>query len=454
MGLLVVGMHRSGTSAATKIISLLGAELPGNLMPPHVEFNASGFWESLDIVAINDELLTAAGSSWDDVLPIDPVTLPRGALTRFRSGAKKILQRDFSSSNWLALKDPRIGRLLRPWLGVVRACGAHPLVVIPIRHPWEVAASLHRREGFSPEKSIYLWLRHMVDVIRDSRDDARAIVIYDELMQDWCTAVERLGRDLGVVWPINPQTVAPLIEQFLDKKLRHHALADAHCTSGGLIAGLATELYASLCNRISGLNALAESIHLQLVPMETVFAPLQRDAIRRFSLSVAERDGLAKAMSRAHQEIEDKVVHIGVLNQELEELRAQQVQAASQLSKYEQTLASERQSHSELSAAFEDKVGQNLALSRELDILTNNYTEIQLGLSRAEANYSKLDTEFVAKCELASSLKLDVKQLHEQLAVALVKSEEMAKELAIVQDVIVKVNSIFTKKDPLVICRH
>ena len=143
---------------------------------------------------------------------------------------------------------------------------------------------------------------------------------------------------------------------------------------------------------------------------------------------------------------EDKVGHIGVLNQELEELRAQQVQAASQLSQYEQTLTSERQSHSELSAAFEDKVGHNLALSRELDTLTNNYKQIQLGLSRAEAKYSELETEFIAKYQLASSLKLDVKQLHEQLALAHVKSEEMATELALVQEVICKVNSIITNK--------
>ena len=73
--------------------------------------------------------------------------------------------------------------------------------MIPIRHPLEVAASLHHREGFSEDKSVYLWLRHTVDAIRDSRSVPRAIILFDELMRDWRAAVERLGSDLHVRWP-------------------------------------------------------------------------------------------------------------------------------------------------------------------------------------------------------------------------------------------------------------
>jgi hypothetical protein len=62
-------MHRSGTSALTRVLNLLGAGLPLNLLPAD-EHNAAGYWESCDLVFIHDEMLQAAGTSWQDTGPI------------------------------------------------------------------------------------------------------------------------------------------------------------------------------------------------------------------------------------------------------------------------------------------------------------------------------------------------------------------------------------------------
>ena len=56
--IVVLGMHRSGTSALTRTLSLLGAALPGNLLPSKPS-NETGFWESTDILEFNDRVLTA-----------------------------------------------------------------------------------------------------------------------------------------------------------------------------------------------------------------------------------------------------------------------------------------------------------------------------------------------------------------------------------------------------------
>ena len=64
---LVLGMHRSGTSAVTRFLNRLGAHLPSKLIPPDADSNVHGFWEPRNIVDIHDELLASAGSSWDDV---------------------------------------------------------------------------------------------------------------------------------------------------------------------------------------------------------------------------------------------------------------------------------------------------------------------------------------------------------------------------------------------------
>src|SRR5690242_13889401 len=69
--LLVLGMHRSGTSAITRVFSLLGADLPKNLMPA-AAFNQAGHWESNDLAAIHDKLLASAGSTWHDWRAFNP----------------------------------------------------------------------------------------------------------------------------------------------------------------------------------------------------------------------------------------------------------------------------------------------------------------------------------------------------------------------------------------------
>src|SRR4051812_47384663 len=67
--ILVLGMHRSGTSALTRVISLLGAELPRRMMPTQDD-NAAGFWESLTLVALNNAILSRLQTRWDDWRPV------------------------------------------------------------------------------------------------------------------------------------------------------------------------------------------------------------------------------------------------------------------------------------------------------------------------------------------------------------------------------------------------
>ena len=64
---VILGMHRSGTSLVTKSIELLGYTLGDNLMPSGVD-NPKGFWEDLDIVQFNDKLLASNQTSWDSLL--------------------------------------------------------------------------------------------------------------------------------------------------------------------------------------------------------------------------------------------------------------------------------------------------------------------------------------------------------------------------------------------------
>ena len=73
--ILVAGMHRSGTSALTGALNVLGISLGQHLLAPG-EDNPKGYWEHQSAVEIHERLLTALERRWDDVRP-----LPAGWLT-------------------------------------------------------------------------------------------------------------------------------------------------------------------------------------------------------------------------------------------------------------------------------------------------------------------------------------------------------------------------------------
>jgi hypothetical protein len=123
------------------------------------------------------------------------------------------------------VKDPRICRFWPFWREVLDEFGAKPAVVIPVRNPLEVMASLRRRDGFIHAKSCLLWLRHVLDAEKATRGLQRAVVTYGALLADWQSVVATLGAGLGVSWPRRGAMAELEIERFLATQLRHHAIA-------------------------------------------------------------------------------------------------------------------------------------------------------------------------------------------------------------------------------------
>ncbi len=272
VALLVAGMHRSGTSALTRILNLLGAQLPSNLWQPQ-EDNVTGFWESQNVTRLNDELLAEAHSCWDSILPIDFSQVNPEQFELLRRRAQDLLERDFAGSSCFVIKDPRMCRLLPFWVSILKEWEVQPYVIVPYRHPLEVAASLAQRNGFSREKSIYMWLRYTSDIIRHSANIPRAVVSYNDLLRDWQSTVQNLAKDLDICWPVNIESITGMVGDFLDIRIRHHNLDGSTVGSGRFIDRLADQLYTALNSKSKKLASLAESINQTLTPMEQVLAP-------------------------------------------------------------------------------------------------------------------------------------------------------------------------------------
>jgi GT2 family glycosyltransferase len=218
--ILVLGMHRSGTSAITRVLSLLGAALPRNMLGAQAG-NDAGHWEPARLLVLNDELLQSAGSSWDDWRQLTLDTLPEDAKLEYQRKVREIIADEYGDANLLVLKDPRICRFAPFFADILRGTGLNVRYVIPLRQPPAVAASLFKRNGMSNDFSDLLYLRHVLDAEATTRSADRLIVDYDELLDDPKTTSDRVAS-----WLLKGtnQDAAAAIEAAMasiDNSLRH-----------------------------------------------------------------------------------------------------------------------------------------------------------------------------------------------------------------------------------------
>lgn len=296
--LLVLGMHRSGTSAVTRVMNLMGAALNRDILQSMPGVNDTGFWESLDIVLIHDELLKAAGSVWDDTSSLSSAWLESDATAQFKERIQAILRRDFADAPLFAIKDPRLCRLGALWRPILEKFGAEPLIVMPVRNPLEVAASLEARDQFVPAKSMLLWLRHVLDAELFSRAYARSFVSYEDFLRDWQAGIKKIGRDLGLTWPRSPDDGQGEVASFLREALRHHAVNLEEIEARADVIDWVKRTYAALLQAThSGSVATNEldAVRAELDHAEGLFGPvLAHERRARDQIIAALKDDLVQ----------------------------------------------------------------------------------------------------------------------------------------------------------------
>jgi hypothetical protein len=219
---LVLGMHRSGTSAVTQLLALAGASLPANVMPGD-EHNAKGYFEPWKIALFDDERLRAGGSAWDDVFAFPFRPLPAEQERAWVERGTALFDEEFGRANWPLMKDPRATVLLPLWRDILAARDVSLRCVIPVRHPLAVAGSLRRRNGFADEKSVLVWSAYMLAAEAYTRDVPRAFVGYDALLGDWRAETARIEAAHGAPLPKLTAAAASEIDRFLTPDLRHNA---------------------------------------------------------------------------------------------------------------------------------------------------------------------------------------------------------------------------------------
>lgn len=217
--LLILGMHRSGTSALAGQCASLGLGFGDNLLPPRPD-NAKGYFEDIDVMLTNDQLVTLLFGSWHspvawaEVERSFPLDHPR--IIELLESLRTILKRiDASGRSW-AVKDPRLSRLLPIWWPLIRSMDPNAGIAMAIRRPSEVVASLERRDCLGITTARLLWLRHVAEPLAYALDHKlqMAVVPYEQLLHSPARLADQL-RLLG----LHLEQQGPV---FVDEALRHH----------------------------------------------------------------------------------------------------------------------------------------------------------------------------------------------------------------------------------------
>lgn len=281
---VVMGMHRSGTSAASQLLKRLGFYFGNNLIKKIDEINADGFWEDRTVVAINERILELLGSSWYSFQPLPAQWWTIPAMEECYAAAAQWLDRDFNYQVPAAIKDPRFCRLLPFWLHFFEQKKFEPRLVFIYRHPLSVAASLKKRDGFGVEVSCLLWLIYTLDALESMPPASLSVLCYEKLLAKPVETTKLLlSEKLRGIPSLKRLRFARIATSTIDAAKNHHAgIANTHPAEPNFFASLACELYKELNNSASDdIGAIASSYRQKLnaltEPTKNLLAILQEE---------------------------------------------------------------------------------------------------------------------------------------------------------------------------------
>src|SRR5215212_18986 len=245
----IVGMHRSGTSMVANVLQRAGLNLgeEADLMPPADE-NPEGFYEHLQFVRMNDEVLNVAGAGWD-CPPTSDFNWDDAALDSFRARARRLATPLGERLPW-GWKDPRTSLTLPFWRSAIG-----PLrIVAVIRNPLEVVTSLHRRNAFSTALGLTLWQIYAERILHQTSPDERLVTHYDSYFLEPDREIARVLQFLGLHRDQDLQG----LKAAAIPALRHHRKTVRDLEEHGFPAEV-TDLYLRLCREAGWLEADAEA---------------------------------------------------------------------------------------------------------------------------------------------------------------------------------------------------
>ena len=180
---IVLGMHRSGTSALTGMLHASGLGAPNDALGA-TESNPFGYWESSCLVELSNRLLHDLGSHWSRMFDLPPRWITSPLVAQWISDYLQAFSLVFNENKHLVVKDPRLCILLEPLLPCLQSGLMEVDYLLILRSPVEVIASLNKSEGIGFNESLKLWIDSVLSSERLTRHCRRNIVTFSGLLEN------------------------------------------------------------------------------------------------------------------------------------------------------------------------------------------------------------------------------------------------------------------------------
>ncbi len=416
---MIVAMHRSGTSALSRALNLLGGDMPPRLIEAD-QWNAAGYWESKPIKDLNEEMLVSGGGEWSEWLEFNPDWFKSSAMQRFRDRAIELVGSEFTDSPLFIFKDPRLSILMPFWRSIFDELGIDQVAIHPLRNPVEVARSLERRNNFLMSKGVLLWLRYTLDGERGTRGLRRIFTTFDDLLEDPAGLIERTQDDLGLIWPRNSVKARREIAQFLSADMRHHrdgarVLRSLSYGSDWVVRTYETLMgFAADGENADGRAALDE-VRAQFVAASHAFGTIAKDNEDRHAKIAQLQQDREKAGAR-QAELESSAA---AAQAELDALRAGKVELERNLSSTQERLAAlqtgQETAERQLAEARKERDGlRERARSLEQHVAGSRKQAEELKLAQAEVEARAVKAQEQAEAIQRAKEALEARHLATQ----------------------------------------
>jgi len=421
---LILGMHRSGTSALAGALSKLGCELPAHAMVAS-KSNPKGFFESTRVRDFNDELLASAGSAWDDFANLPEDWLKSPVAGEFLERAVSVLEGEFGNAQLFVLKDPRICRLVSFWTMALERFGCLVKPILIIRNPLDVSRSLLTKRGFGEPTGEMLWLRHVLEAERATRGMARFHTSFERLMLAWETVAIQAQAGLRLTWPKSVANAEFEIAKFLSSDLRHHKDSSTRALISPLLPGWLRETY-EILNAWAEVGERAED-HQKLDRIRSEF-DVASSAFAR--LVRAERESSAEPRQRV-RELEDEVTRNRAELVRMRELEDEVTRNRAELVRMRELEDEIRRNRIELDGLILKSKDQAHALEtfEEQAILRENErASLETALASERLEIARLDSQLTAFAAEAEARQIALEHAIEEKSAAFAALQSKSEE--------------------------
>ena len=400
--IIVLGMHRSGTSAVARSLQSFNVALGDRLIAGVEGDNDKGFWEDADIQSMNERILGKLGSAWDRISAIDHRRLVGSEFSSERIDARLLLERKLEGRDDFSFKDPRTAVLVPFWRCVVEDLELESQFVIVVRNPLETAASLHRRNGFDQVKSLMLWLKHMNSAVQFTNGMPRVFVRYEALLARPLEQLERISRATMLPMPQEQDpSLKSFLNDFLDEALYRNRISDSELARSYNVPKLLEEYF-----RLVSSWCQADTV---------VLSKDEKSIVSKVSVYLQEADPTFSYLDRANNAISSLQKELARNSEERQSLLLQSLRIGDQL---EQTQLQLDASELELSSARAELVVSAASLSEargEAENVREELSRTRLQLDASELELSSARTELDVNVVLLSEARGEVDSLNEAL---------------------------------------